>query len=141
MTTKYHQQQHHQHVLQEHNTGTSERDNVGGHAPPRETALRAGHGEVRARAKIQRVCSSLKKNARGSPYTHKNIMNAHVECRGSRPCAHLRGENKNTTARQSMRRTKDNRAQWGGKKWRNDDKISPTTTSSTCPTRTQHRDK
>ena len=93
MTTQY-QQQHHQHVLQEHNTGTSEGDNVGGHAPPRETALRAGHGEVRARAKIQRVCSSLKINARGSPYTHKNIMNAHVECRWSRPYAHLRGENK-----------------------------------------------
>ncbi len=138
MTTKD-QQQHHHHVLQEHNTGTSKEDNVGGHAPPPET-IQAWHGEVRARAKIQRVGGSLKKKCKGFPLYTKNIMSAHVQCRWSLPCGHLRGEDKNTTARQTMRRRRDNWAQLGGNKWRIDDKISATT-SSTCTTRTQHGDK
>ncbi len=98
MMTKY-QQQHHQYILKQYNTGQVKGTTWGAmRPPPLETALRAGRREARARAKIQRVCSSWRnKNARGSPYTHKHIMNAHVECRGSRPCSHLRGENKNTT--------------------------------------------
>ena len=112
----------------------------GAMCPPERPPFGRGTGKCVRVPKYKGFAVHFKKNARGSPYTHKNIMNAHVECRGSRPCAHLRGENKNITARQTMRRTKHNRAQWGGKMCRNADKISPTTTS-TCPTRTQHRDK
>ena len=50
--------------------GPSEGDNVGGHAPPRETALRAGHGEVRARAKIQRVGGSFIQKLQGVSPLH-----------------------------------------------------------------------
>jgi hypothetical protein len=49
MMTKY-QQQHRQHMLQEHNTGTSEGDNVGGHAtPPRDRPSGGARGGARAR--------------------------------------------------------------------------------------------
>ena len=103
---------------------------MGGHAPPpRDRPSGGARGGARA-CKNTKGLQFIKKNARDSPYTHKNIMNAHVECRGSRPCSHLGGENKNTTARQTMRRRRDNWAQLGGNKWRIDDKISATTSST-----------
>ncbi len=89
MMTKY-QQQHRQQILQEHNTGQVKGTTWGAMRPPERQPFGRGT-EVSVRASMQRVGSSFLKKCKRFPLHTQNILKAHVESRGSRPCSHLRG--------------------------------------------------